>query len=126
MSLYDKIMDIVDEELNQRLVTMMNEYVTVISKKHGISLDLLLKDIPDTVSGTICRGTKTDGKRCTFKGVHNGYCKHHHDQVNRLHPSHIKRTNSHNHGPEKMYVIGCPGCEMSNGLIDLGSMIGNE
>ena len=42
MSLYDKIMDIVDEELNQRLVTMMNEYVTVISKKHGISLDLLL------------------------------------------------------------------------------------
>jgi len=46
MNLHEKIADIVDEELNERLVSMMNEYIEIISKKHGISMDLLLKDIP--------------------------------------------------------------------------------
>ena len=45
MSLYDKIIELFEEEVNQRIVSIMNEYVTIISKKHGISLDLLLKDI---------------------------------------------------------------------------------
>ena len=73
MNLHEKIADIVDEELNERLVSMMNEYIEIISKKHGISMDLLLKDIPETFSGTICKGTKTDGRRCTFRGIHGGY-----------------------------------------------------
>jgi hypothetical protein len=58
MNLHEKIADIVDEELNERLVSMMNEYIEIISKKHGISMDLLLKDIPETFSGTIWKGTK--------------------------------------------------------------------
>ena len=77
MSVSDRIMDIFDEELNERLVSMMNEYIDIISKKHGISMDLLLKDIPETFSGTICKGTKVDGRRCTFRGIHSGYCRHH-------------------------------------------------
>lgn len=126
MSLYEKIMDVIDEELNQRLVSMINEYATIVSKKHGISMELLLKDIPDTFSGTICRGTKHDGKRCTFKGVHDGYCKHHAVQKKRLQQSFVKRTNNHTHGPERFFVRGCPGCELSNELIDLGTIINNE
>jgi hypothetical protein len=126
MSLYDKIMELFEEEINQRIVSIMNEYVTIISKKHGISLDLLLKDIPDTFSGTICKGTKTDGRRCTFKGARNGYCKHHSDQHNRLNCMSIARTNIHTHGPEQPFVHGCPGCERSKELIDLSTMIGNE
>ena len=50
MSLHEKIAELIDEEVDQRLVGMMNEYVEIISKKHGISLDLLLKDIPNTFS----------------------------------------------------------------------------
>ena len=126
MSVSDRIMDIFDEELNERLVSMMNEYIEIISKKHGISMDLLLKDIPETFSGTICKGTKTDGRRCTFRGIHGGYCRHHSTQGNRLKYRSIPRTNSHIHGPDQMYVKGCPGCEMSNELIDLGTIIGNE
>jgi len=38
----------------------------------------------------------------------------------------IPRTTSHIHGPDQMYVKGCPGCEISNELIDLNTMIGNE
>ena len=74
MSLYDKIIELFEEEVNQRIVSIMNEYVTIISKKHRISLDLLLKDIPEIFSGTICKGTKNDGRRCTFRGTNNGYC----------------------------------------------------
>jgi len=127
MNLHDKIADIVDEELNERLVSMMNEYIEIISKKHGISMDLLLKDIPETFSGTICKGTTNDGRRCTFRGIRSGYCRYHSTQGNRLkYRSSIPRTNSHIHGPEQMYVKGCPGCEISNELIDLDTMIGNE
>src|SRR6056300_889466 len=110
MSMYERIMDIFDDELNERLVAMMNEYVEIISKKHGIAMDLLLKDIPKTFSGTVCKGTKkNDGRRCTFRAGRDGYCKHH-----------------HTHGPEQGFVEGCPGCAISKELIDLNTMIGNE
>jgi hypothetical protein len=126
MSLYDRIADIFDEELNERLVSMMNEYVEIISKKHGISMELLLKDIPEIFSGTICKGVKADGRRCTFRGINDGYCRHHVTQINRLKHMSIARSNSHNHSPELMYVKDCPGCKFANELIDLGTMIGNE
>lgn len=126
MSLHEKLAELFEEEVNQRLVSMMNEYVVIISKKHGISMDLLLKDIPETFSGTICKGTKNDGRRCTFRGTTEGYCKHHAAQIKRLKPMSISRTNSHNHSPDRGYVQGCPGCEFSNELIDLGAMISNE
>ena len=127
MSLHEKIAELIDEEVDQRLVGMMNEYIEIISKKHGISMDLLLKDIPKTFSGTICKGTKrNDGKRCTFKAIDNGYCRHHSMQANRLTHSSLIRTNSHIHGPERGFVENCPGCQLSKELIDLGTMIGNE
>lgn len=34
MSRYEKIDVLIDEEINQRLVAMMNEYVDIISKKN--------------------------------------------------------------------------------------------
>lgn len=126
MTLYDKIGELVEEEVNERLVTMINEYVTIISKKHGISLELLLKDVPENFSGTICRGTKADGKRCTFKGLHNGYCKHHADQNVPLKCTTIPRTFTHNHGPEQRFVLGCIACERSKELIDLSTILNNE
>jgi len=67
MSLHDRIADIVDEELNARLVSMMNEYVEIISKKHGISMDLLLKDIPEIFSVQSVKVRKPTGD-----AVHSG------------------------------------------------------
>ena len=126
MSLHEKIAELIDEEVDQRLVGMMNEYIEIISKKHGISMDLLLRDIPKTFSGTICKGTKrNDGKRCTFRRskmvtVDITPCSE------GSHTLPLIRSNSHTHGPEKGFVHGCPGCELSKELIDLGTMIGNE
>jgi hypothetical protein len=126
MSLYDKITEMVEEEVNKRLVSMMNEYVDVISKKHCISAELLLKDIPGSFTGTICKGIKHDGRRCIYKGVYDGYCRFHMKHPNPGENRVIPRTNAHTHGPDQMFVHGCPGCEISKELIDLRTMFGNE
>jgi hypothetical protein len=120
MSLYDKITKLVDEELEDRVNSILNDYAEKISKKHAIPLELLLKDIPEGYTSTICKGTKSDGHRCTFKAIYGGYCRHHKAQGERLCQRTISNSSLHNHGPEQMFVRGCPGCESSNGLIDLG------
>jgi hypothetical protein len=123
MSLYDKITKLVDEELEHRVNGIINEYAEKISKKHGISLELLLKEIPDTYSSCTCKGTKPNGQRCTFRGVNNGYCKHHTAQANRIKQRSFSSSSIHTHGPEQMFVSGCPGCQSSNELIDLGGIL---
>jgi hypothetical protein len=121
MSLHDKITKLFDEELEDRVNAIINEYATMISKKHQIPLEILLKDIPVSYSSTICKGTKSSGDRCSFKAVENGYCRHHITQGNRIGQRVMSNSSLHNHGPEQMFVEGCPGCcQTSNGLIDLG------
>ena len=76
MNIQDRLIELIDEDLNQRLNLIMNDYVTIISKKHGIPMELLLRDVPKTSSISLCRGTKSNGQRCTRKGANNGYCGH--------------------------------------------------
>jgi hypothetical protein len=123
MSLYDKITKIVDEELEHRINTILNDYAEILSKKHGIALDVLLKDLPDTYTSTTCKGTKSNGHRCAFKGVFSGYCRHHKVQGERICHRIPSSASLHNHGPEQMFVRGCPGCETSNELIDLNTIL---
>ena len=122
MSLYDKITLLIDSEVNERVTRVLNEYTEIVANKHGISKELLLRDIPDTFASSICKGVKNDGHRCTFRGVHDGYCRHHkhltHTPI--IRPSPL-RSSLHIHGPEISRMEGCPGCESSNGLIDLNS-----
>lgn len=120
MSLYDKVTKLMDEELEDRVNEVVNEYAEKISKKHGIPLEQLLKDIPESYTSTTCKGTKNNGQRCGFKAFENGYCKHHTVQGQRVCQRTFSSSSLHNHGPEKMFVKGCPGCESSNELIDLG------
>ena len=120
MSMYEKVVKLMDEELEERINTVVNEFAEKISKKHGIPLDQLLKDIPDSYTITTCKGTKHNGQRCTFKASKNGYCRHHALQGQRICQRSFSSSNLHNHGPENMFVKGCPGCESSNELIDLG------
>ena len=121
MSLYDNVVKLMDEALEERINVVVNEYAEKISKKHGIPLEQLLKDIPESYTITTCKGTKNNGQRCGFKAFENGYCGHHASQGHRVCQRVFSSTGSiHNHGPEIMFVRGCPGCEASNGLIDLG------
>lgn len=121
MSLYDNVVKLMDEALEERINVVVNEYAEKISKKHGIPLEQLLKDIPESYTITTCKGTKNNGQRCGFKAFENGYCRHHASQGHRVCQRVFSSTGSiHNHGPEMMFVRGCPGCEASNGLIDLG------
>jgi Zn finger protein HypA/HybF involved in hydrogenase expression len=120
MSLHEKITQLIDEELEDRVNAIINEYALSISKKHAIPLELLLKDIPTSYTSTICKGTKANGQRCVFKCVENGYCRHHLTQCQKITQRSISNSSLHNHGPEKMFDPECPGCQSSNGLIDLG------
>lgn len=123
MSLNEKITKLVDDELEDRVNAILNEYAEKISKKHGIPLELLLKELPETFTSTTCKGTKAGGHRCTFRAVYNGYCRHHKTQGERICQRSFSSSNLHNHGPEQMFVHGCPGCESSKELIDLNTIV---
>ena len=120
MSFQEKITLLFEEELHDRVNSIITEYAETISKKHGIPLEQVLKYIPENYTSNICRGTKSNGHRCTFRASRDGYCRHHETQAERLTKRSFSTSNLHNHGPEQMFVRGCPGCESSNGLIDLG------
>ena len=126
MSDHERIINFFEQELERHSNHIIDEYAEIISKKYAIPLDMLLKDVPRRSSRVICRGTKTSGQRCTFYGTYDGYCKHHTLQGERLKTKHFNNSTEHTHGPDKMYVRGCPGCENSKGLIDLGSVLSNE
>lgn len=126
MSFYDKIVNVFDEELKSRVNDIISEYAEIISKKHCIPLDLLLRDVPEIYTGPTCKGTKSNGQRCTFKGVHDGYCGKHVSQGDRIRQRILPSNNLHTHGPEQTFVADCPGCNRSNGLIDLNYMLCNE
>ena len=117
--MYEKITQLIDEELEERVNVIINEFATIISKKHAIPLEHLLKEIPITQK-TICRGKKKNGQRCTSKASIDGYCGMHTSQGARVRQRIPSSSNIHNHGPDKMFVKGCPGCDESDGLIDLG------
>ena len=53
MSLYEKITKLVDEELEHRVNSILNDYAEILSKKHGISLDVLLKDLVE-IGAPVC------------------------------------------------------------------------
>ena len=41
MSMYDKVVNLMDEELEERINVVVNEYAEKISRKHGIPLEQL-------------------------------------------------------------------------------------
>jgi hypothetical protein len=53
MSSYDKLIGVFDEELKARVNEIISDYAEIISKKHGIPLDLLLRDVPENYTVTV-------------------------------------------------------------------------
>jgi len=131
MSLLEKLQALVDAEVQRQIM----KYAQVISKKHDISLKLLLQDIPNTVdtensSNTgQCMGVTAKKTQCKSSGKNGGYCMRHIDQKKK-----IVRVNTDTDLPksphightmkECLFLPGCPACERSRGssqnlLIDI-------
>lgn len=140
------------EELTQRIAKMMEDeverrvsarvdaltieynekldgYINYVAKHHGISKDLLLRDVPNFTDRTRCKGVKKDGVRCTRKGTHEGYCTLHLYQKAKLQPIVIEHmATSHTHGMDVLHDENCPACQEQDKkkLIDLNSILFNE
>ena len=122
--LLEKLQELVEAEVQRQLA----KYAQVISKKHDISLKLLLQDIPtynnetsvsDTAKSGQCLGITAAKHQCKSSGKHGGYCMRHKDQkkvvlqkvpsVEELDPNrHIGHTIK-----ECMFLASCPACEKS-------------
>jgi hypothetical protein len=130
MSLLEKLQELVEAEVQKQMI----KYAQIISKKHDISLKLLLQDIPtklvtgdEPLASGQCLGITAAKKQCKVSGKHGGYCMRHQDQKKVIHRTvstdevnpHVGHTMK-----ECMYMIGCPACEKSRGsrqnlLIDI-------
>jgi hypothetical protein len=60
----------------------------LIHKKHGVALELLLRDAEEARTTNMCKGVvkNSDGliRRCNFRGKMDGYCKFHKDHGERI------------------------------------------
>jgi hypothetical protein len=121
--------EMVEDEVSRYTEYKLSMTLENVSKTHGIPLDLLLRDVAETNKSGGCKGTKTtiEGtKRCSFRAVHDGYCRYHKAQGERIKRRHLPSKNLHTHGPEQMNVSGCPGCENSNSYLDLNKLMCEE
>jgi hypothetical protein len=133
MSLLEKLEELVAAGVQKQLM----KYAQIISKKHDISLKLLLQDIPskiitETATEVItgqCLGITATKRQCKVSGKHGGYCMRHVDQkkvIKQVVSTEVATLNPHvgHIMKECMYLVGCPACEKSRGskqnlLIDI-------
>ena len=128
MSLLEKLQELIEVEVQKQI----SRYAQIISKKHDISLKLLLQDIPKSgieeqeVEIEIepgkkgqCLGVTATKKRCKFSGKHGGYCSRHQDQkkVIKKVESNCDFTTKHvGHTiTDCLFLAGCPACEKTKG-----------
>ena len=62
MTLHTKLFDMFEEEVNERVSTLLGEYAETISRKHAVPLDILLRDLPVVAKVSLCKGTKSNGQ----------------------------------------------------------------
>lgn len=117
-------LDAVTIEYNEKL----DGYINHIALHHGISKDLLLRDVPALTDRTRCKGMKKDNSRCTRKGTHHGYCTMHLYQMEQLKPVVIDIHTSHTHGMDVLHDPTCPACveQDRKRVIDLNSILFNH
>lgn len=123
--LNELICEFIQDGIGSHYNEQLNHTLENISRKHQIPLELLLRDIPQNDGGDRCRGIKRGEVRCSFKAGENGYCKFHQQQAINVTSRCPPSLQLHNHGSEKMFVRGCPGCEQK-GLIELSRLFSND
>jgi Family of unknown function (DUF5763) len=116
MSLVDKIQELIESEVQKRI----SQYAQVISKRHDISLKLLLEDAKNvtTVNTGQCMGLTAKKQQCRMSGPHDGYCMRHHNQ-RKLTPVATPNTVNKHVGhtlTECIFLSGCPACEKTKSM----------
>ena len=116
--------DAIKTEIQRKL----SEFALAVSKRHDISLKLLLQDVQSFQDGDLetfdldapptkgkCMGFTKSKQQCKMAGKNGGFCKKHVDQkpvkkdrerekeTEVLHIGHSLK--------EKMFLKGCPACE---------------
>jgi hypothetical protein len=132
MSLLEKIQELINSEVQRQVM----KYAQVISRKHDISLKLLLQDIPnvtdvegETKTGQ-CMGVTSKKTQCKSSGKNGGgYCMRHIDQKKKVPVKTVdtdpqKSPHVGHTMKECLFLPGCPACERSRGssqnlLIDI-------
>jgi hypothetical protein len=116
--LLEKLQQLIEEEVR----IQVNKYAQIISKRHDISLKLLLRDVdlvftePETTGR--CRGITGKKTQCLGTGKHDGYCSRH--LLQRKTPLLVAPPSSHPDLPvhighslqECLFLPGCPACEL--------------
>jgi len=116
----------VDQEVKKQVEAKLTKYAEYISKRHDISLRLLIEDIrnmneepqksSESISGNQCIGICSSGRRCKRSGGKTGYCPNHISQKKPV----IKTTSienlcrpvvRHTHSLPPLFLAGCPACE---------------
>ena len=101
----------IENEINRRVDVAITDLLVKISKRHGISMKLLMEDLKlHSESNVICLGMNKNGQRCQSTGKYNGFCQKHTDQVSNVCiPVEIPKQ-EHNH-PLPGFRRGCPACD---------------
>ena len=117
-NLVEKIQEFIEAEIKKELL----KYAQLISKKHDISLKLLIQDIstkyePSETNSEQCMGITAKKTQCKSSGKHGGgYCKRHIDQKKKVTLPKVFSSGDVHVGhtiKECMFLAGCPACEKS-------------
>jgi hypothetical protein len=75
-----QIIQIIEEEVSQRVAKRITEVLQIISKTYELPLEQLYKDTA-CVECKFCKGFLQSKKRCLKQPKENGYCGFHQSQV---------------------------------------------
>lgn len=84
----DEIVKIIEREINDQVSKKLTDFILHVSKDFKIPAKLLLRYLEEpaieSADKSCCIGLKKDGKRCSRKAKHNGYCGFHQEQSKKL------------------------------------------
>jgi len=118
--LSESVLKAIQDEITNQVNAKLSKYIEQVSKRHGISLKLLLEDVAvlKDMNDVQCKGVVKGGKRCKRHGTHDGYCGWHRNQkkeVRTVPPEVVEGVVKHTHPVGKpLFLKGCPACERNN------------
>lgn len=123
----DMMISYMNDAINTAIQHKLSDFAKLVSKRHDISLKLLLQDIQnfqdeetmdldvEPIKKGQCMGLTTRNTQCKASGKHGGFCKRHVNQKQKktivkekdktevVHVGHSLK--------ERMFLKGCPACE---------------
>ena len=118
-----KLKRIVRERIDEYIEDYIHEYLQKLHRRHGISLENLLRDLPENLASRRCRGVQKNGKRCQKQSIEDGYCALHAEQGRSLRGRTqiamvTPAETGHTHPMTIPYVDTCPACNPTRRAVD--------